>query len=112
MSNEHFICSCDDIQTGTAKGFCVNDVRFFIVNNSGNFLAYINSCPHLKIPLEWQENSFFCQDTDLLRCSTHGALFLPENGLCVSGPCVGQSLKPVDLIIRDERIYWVHQDAH
>lgn len=107
MLSEQFICTSDDIQKGDAKGFCVDDVRFFIVNNDGQFLAYINSCPHLKIPLEWQENAFFCKDTDLLRCATHGALFLPENGLCVSGPCIGQSLQRVDLIVRAEGIYWV-----
>ena len=72
----------------------------------GAVLAYRNRCPHLKIPLEWQEDNFFCKDTDLLRCATHGALFLPENGQCVSGPCAGQALEPLDLAQRRDGLYW------
>jgi nitrite reductase/ring-hydroxylating ferredoxin subunit len=100
------ICSTDEIKDNTAKGFCMGDVRFFIINHDGQFLAYINSCPHLNVPLEWLEHEFICKDTDLIRCATHGALFLPENGLCVSGPCTGRSLARVDLVVCDGGIYW------
>ena len=107
MQNSQFICRTENIQDGQAKGFCIEDKRFFIFNNNGQFLAYINSCPHLSVPLEWLENEFICKDTDLLRCATHGALFLPESGLCVSGPCAGRSLTRVDLNVQDGGIYWV-----
>jgi nitrite reductase/ring-hydroxylating ferredoxin subunit len=106
MLNNPFICTTDNIPDGCAKGFCVEGTHFFILNKNGKFLAYLNNCPHLSVPLEWLENEFFCRDTDLLRCATHGALFLPENGLCVSGPCEGRSLKRVELAVRDGGIYW------
>lgn len=106
MSNEHWLCLADDIAAGSAKGFCVEGERLLVVNHQGQFLAYRNRCPHLKIPLEWQEDNFFCKDTDLLRCATHGALFLPENGQCVSGPCAGQALEPLDLAQRCDGLYW------
>lgn len=105
MLNQPFICSTNDIKDGSAKNFIHAEMHFFIVNKSGHFTAYINSCPHLKIPLEWQENDFICKDTDLLRCATHGALFLPESGLCVSGPCAGQRLKPVKIALKGEQIF-------
>lgn len=106
MANEHWLCGADDIAVGTAKGFAINDERLLVVNTGGQLLAYRNRCPHLKIPLEWQEHNFFCKDTDLLRCATHGALFLPENGLCVSGPCAGQALEPLELVLRTDGVYW------
>ncbi|HMW46893.1 MAG TPA: Rieske (2Fe-2S) protein [Cellvibrionaceae bacterium] len=107
MANEHWVCRADDIACGTAKGFCIAEERFFILNQGGEFRAYRNRCPHLNIPLEWQEDSFLCKDTDLVRCATHGALFLPENGLCVSGPCAGQSLEPLTIALRRDGIYWL-----
>jgi nitrite reductase/ring-hydroxylating ferredoxin subunit len=32
----------------------------------------------------------------MIQCAHHGALFLIENGECVTGPCAGQSLRKVD----------------
>ncbi len=106
MFKKQFVCSAEDIPPGTAKGFNIGDERIFIYNQGGKFFAYRNRCPHLKIPLEWQEHAFICQDTDLLRCATHGALFLPETGLCVSGPCEGQSLESLTISERPDGIYW------
>lgn len=107
MACEHWVCKKEDINEGAAKGFCIADERFFILNQGGNLHAYRNRCPHLKIPLEWQEDSFLCKDTDLVRCATHGALFLPDTGLCVSGPCAGQTLEPVTIALREDNIYWL-----
>jgi len=39
-------------------------------------------------------------------CANHGALFEPENGACLSGPCSGDSLTAVPLDVRDGEI-WV-----
>lgn len=107
MATEHWLCATDEIALGSAKGFCIEGERLLVLNQDGQFLAYRNRCPHLKIPLEWQEHDFFCKDTDLLRCATHGALFLPESGLCVSGPCAGQTLEPVTIALREDGIFWL-----
>ncbi|WP_373081058.1 Rieske (2Fe-2S) protein, partial [Zhongshania sp.] len=53
------------------------------------------SCPHLGIELNWQENQFLDYDDSLIQCSTHGALFIIENGHCVAGPCMGKELEAV-----------------
>jgi nitrite reductase/ring-hydroxylating ferredoxin subunit len=35
----------------------------------------------------------------------HGALFRPEDGFCVSGPCAGESLKQLKLELRDGAVW-------
>lgn len=85
-------------------GTTLDGQAYIIVKQSGTFQAFINRCPHLQIPLEWQEHHFLDNDTQLLRCSTHGALFMVSSGECVSGPCTGESLKPVDIGISNNNI--------
>lgn len=107
MDTAFFLCHSSDIPLGRAKGFSIGERRIFVVNKDGEFFAYVNSCAHLRIPLEWHPDDFICKDTDLIRCATHGALFLPENGLCVSGPCDGQSLQTVAIKLVAGDVYCV-----
>jgi nitrite reductase/ring-hydroxylating ferredoxin subunit len=39
----------------------------------------------------------------LIQCSSHGALFEIDTGLCLAGPCPGARLRPIEL--RIERGY-------
>lgn len=58
--------------------------------------AFINRCPHAGTPLNmFPDASFYDRTGKFLLCGTHGALFEPAGGLCVRGPCSGQSLTPV-----------------
>jgi nitrite reductase/ring-hydroxylating ferredoxin subunit len=34
-------------------------------------------------------------------CSTHGALFRVEDGVCLAGPCQGDRLEPYPIVVRD-----------
>lgn len=54
--------------------------------------AYLNHCPHLGVPLNWQPDMFLSLEETHFQCSTHGALFTLEQGDCIAGPCIGQSL--------------------
>jgi len=69
------------------------------------YQVFINKCPHTGVNLNWQENQCFDMEQKFLMCSLHGALFQPEDGLCVYGPCSGQSLKAVDFIQTEEGIF-------
>ncbi|HBY47735.1 MAG TPA: (2Fe-2S)-binding protein, partial [Alcanivorax sp.] len=51
-------------------------------------------------------DQFMDDDGRFLVCANHGALFEPENGACLSGPCSGDSLTAVPLDVRDGEI-WV-----
>jgi nitrite reductase/ring-hydroxylating ferredoxin subunit len=42
-----------------------------------------------------------------LLCANHGALFRVEDGFCFRGPCRGQSLKKVQLLI-EHGIVWLN----
>ncbi len=67
--------------------------------------AYLNRCPHTGVNLNWQPNQCFDFEQRYLACSLHGALFQPEDGFCVYGPCRGQGLQRVPLIIEGDEIF-------
>lgn len=69
------------------------------------FAAYLNQCPHTGINLNWQPNKCFDSSEKYLICSLHGALFQPDDGLCIYGPCTGESLKPLELEIEGDDIF-------
>ncbi|MDP3873226.1 MAG: Rieske 2Fe-2S domain-containing protein [Methyloversatilis sp.] len=72
-------------------------VAAFAVRFRGQVRGYINRCAHVPIELDWNHGEFF-DDTKLyLMCSTHGAIYAPESGHCVGGPCRGSRLEPVAL---------------
>ncbi|MDZ7923255.1 MAG: Rieske 2Fe-2S domain-containing protein [Marinagarivorans sp.] len=99
-----FLCHLNDLKNAITLGVSANNTQYLLVYIEDKVKAYINSCPHLSIPLEWQKHDFLEPDSGLIRCSTHGALFLPSTGECVSGPCVGDALTPVAISITDGSI--------
>jgi nitrite reductase/ring-hydroxylating ferredoxin subunit len=57
--------------------------------------AYANVCRHKAIPLDARggtELGVMTDDRRHLLCDSHGALYKPADGLCVSGPCAGTHL--------------------
>lgn len=67
--------------------------------------GYRNSCPHYGAPLDWKPDSFLSYDKDLILCSMHDALFTIDDGVCVAGPCPGQSLTPINIEVRDGNLF-------
>ena len=102
------LCQTDEISDPGSRSFEIKQGRktisLFVVHKDGNFSAYINSCPHTGINLEWQENQFLDMDNMFIQCSTHDALFEIDSGVCVAGPCVGDSLQPIELEIDNGQI--------
>ena len=64
----------------------------FALLYEGVYYVYRNQCQHLPVELEWEENDFLDVNNRFIVCATHGALYEPQSGLCVSGPCNGESL--------------------
>ena len=102
------LCQLDDIEDGQAKGFTLSDGpggegpdprEIFVVREDGRVFGYLNSCPHLGTPLNWDGDRFISDDSGLILCATHGALFEIEDGDCVSGPCAGQALEAVPVAL-------------
>jgi nitrite reductase/ring-hydroxylating ferredoxin subunit len=47
----------------------------------------------------------------VLMCHSHGALFRPDDGLCILGPCYGQSLQAIEAVEEDGAISLLPKDA-
>lgn len=67
----------------------------FAVQFDGQLHAYINVCPHRGTSLDWQPGEVFDESGLYLICATHGALFEPDTGVCVDGPCRGACLNRI-----------------
>lgn len=98
------LCHSNEISEGKSKGFQIGERFVFAVKKHDRIYVYENSCPHLGIQLEWQPDEFLDNEASLIQCSTHGALFKIEDGECLSGPCLGQSLTAVDFTINDQQL--------
>ncbi len=79
-------------------------VEGFVVNHEGRFFAYVNRCAHAGTTLDCWPNEFFTEDGRHLICATHGAVYLPDTGLCVAGPCPGASLTPLPVAQRGDSL--------
>ena len=77
----------------------------FVIRFNGKVHAYLNQCAHVSVELDWLEGEFFDESGLYLICSTHGALYLPENGVCIGGPCTGKRLSQLASEERDGKIY-------
>lgn len=64
-------------------------VPAFAVRYLGQVYAYLNRCAHMPMELDWKPGRFFDDEGALLVCSTHGAVYAPDTGACLGGPCAG-----------------------
>lgn len=86
------VCRAADVPDGQARGFTVEGLELLIARRGCALYAYLNSCPHRGTSLDWAPDRFMSPDLQHLQCATHGALFRVENGQCVLGPCLGETL--------------------
>ncbi|EEA02389.1 Rieske (2Fe-2S) domain protein [Burkholderia sp. H160] len=87
------------------------DVVVFFVRYDGRAYGYLNRCAHVPMELDWQEGRFFESSGLYLMCATHGAIYAPDTGKCVGGPCRGGRLRPVLVEERDtpegRAVFWL-----
>ena len=98
------LCSLADLEATGGRGFTVGEgdwpLRGFVVKATHGVAAYVNTCPHAGHPLDLRPNRFLTPDRTLILCASHGAVFTRDEGLCIAGPCPGQSLRrvPVEVV--------------
>jgi nitrite reductase/ring-hydroxylating ferredoxin subunit len=105
------ICASSDVEEGgrgvrfpvTAGSY---DTTGFVVRYHGVVHGYLNRCAHVPIELDWVEGEFFESSGLYLMCSTHGAIYAPESGRCMGGPCRGGRLRPIVVLEQDQQIFW------
>ncbi|MBO9873932.1 MULTISPECIES: Rieske (2Fe-2S) protein [Xanthomonas] len=69
--------------------------------------AWLNVCPHAGRRLDWAPGQFLKSREGHVVCAAHGAAFELQGGLCVSGPCRGQSLHAVPVEVRAGQVVLV-----
>ena len=91
------LCAVADLADPGAKSFRFRqDSRLFagfVVRAGDTVTGYVDSCPHAGWPLAGWEDRYLTRSGEHILCAGHGALFR-LNGLCVSGPCEGDRLRP------------------
>ncbi len=80
--------------------------RAFALRFDGRVVAYLNRCVHVPTEMDWQEGEFLDMDKRWIVCSIHGAMYEPESGHCVGGPCGRGRLTPIEVEERDGRVWW------
>ncbi|MFI4941571.1 MAG: Rieske (2Fe-2S) protein [Burkholderiales bacterium] len=105
------ICAASDVEEGgngvrfpvTAGG---HDATGFVVRYNGTVYGYLNRCAHVPVELDWNQGNFFDSSGLYLMCSTHGAIYAPESGRCMGGPCRGGRLRAIAVLEQDRQIFW------
>jgi nitrite reductase/ring-hydroxylating ferredoxin subunit len=115
-----YICEAATLTDG-GKGVRMNahylghDTSVFFVRFDEKVYGYLNQCAHVPMELDWNEGQFFDDSGLYLICSTHGAIYTPESGRCVGGPCRGAKLRALQVEEREtpsgRAVYWLPDDA-
>lgn len=109
MSKPIFICNLHELEDPGSRGFSLeidgNSIEGFVVHKDELFFAYYNTCPHTGAPLDWVEHQFLDLDKASIQCAVHDARFDIENGICIAGPCPGESLQKINTVSKDGALY-------
>lgn len=104
----HVVARLADLPDPGAREFFIGagdwPFRGFLVQVEGRLRAYANVCPHKQHPLNLMDDEFLVPGEKLLRCASHGALFEPESGLCVFGPCAGRTLTALECRVENGQV--------
>lgn len=108
------IASLIELQEGQTIKFQVvrggKRIDGFLARFAGEVVAYENSCQHIAINLDSEGGKLFSRDGHHFICQSHGAIYEPLSGLCVRGPCEGETLRRLEIKIRGQKI-WLAEPA-
>jgi nitrite reductase/ring-hydroxylating ferredoxin subunit len=102
-----------DVPEGQTRGYpgLPGQMGLFAVHRGGRLLVYVNACPHIGVPLDIMPDRFLDGPGRAIVCAVHGARFRIEDGFCLAGPCAGDSLEAVEVVLDAEGTIWVPQEA-
>ena len=103
MTDNHIpLPSLDSLPDNHTKSFVIYELTppldIILIHHCGQHYAYIDQCPHFGVSLNWKPDQYYDVENHYLQCSTHGAKFQIDNGLCIYGPCHGAFLKSIMLL--------------
>jgi nitrite reductase/ring-hydroxylating ferredoxin subunit len=102
-----FLCHQDELEERASRGFDPwNEGRdtILLVRHGGEIYGWRDACPHHGgTPMAWRKDAYLNYDRNRIVCAAHGAQFDIASGSCVLGPCLGQSLQAVKLLVTPTR---------
>ncbi|MBL4693712.1 MAG: Rieske 2Fe-2S domain-containing protein [Magnetovibrio sp.] len=109
MFRKKSLVALEDLTDGesTALSAKIKGVNssLIVVRRQQQVFVYLNTCPHVGAPLDFEPGRFLNLEKDLIQCALHGALFTIEQGNCVSGPCEGKHLTAVPIEMKKGSVY-------
>jgi nitrite reductase/ring-hydroxylating ferredoxin subunit len=75
-----------------------------VTRRGASIAAFRNACPHAGYPLQRADGRIVVQEGRFLVCGAHGASFAIEDGACAGGPCNGDPLERIAIVVRDGNV--------
>ncbi len=113
-AGERLLCRLEELPDGDSRGFPPAPGSFtglFAIRQGDQVRVYVNSCPHIGVPLDPAPHRFLDAKKTVIICSAHGARFRISDGECISGPCFGEALESVPVRVDAEGRVFVPADA-
>ncbi|QRG05884.1 Rieske 2Fe-2S domain-containing protein [Xanthobacter dioxanivorans] len=110
MSELFAVCATYEVDDGDARGFVLARLDetgarqrwpILITRKANTFYGFENACPHQGARLDGFPGEFMDEEGNFLTCSRHHAKFDLDTGQCFIGPCQGQALKSIKVVIDD-----------
>jgi nitrite reductase/ring-hydroxylating ferredoxin subunit len=102
------LCDLAALPDPGARGFMFREGEAlflgFVTRVGGAVAGWVDSCPHAGMPLAVVPHRYLTRQGDLILCASHGALFRPEDGVCIGGPCGGKALTPWPVKVEEMNI--------
>lgn len=109
MSESVFLCPSDQVAEGQYREIEIQHqgepLWLILTRREGQTRAWHNVCPHQGRPLNFAPDRFLTDKHNQLVCCHHGAVFEPDGGICVSGPCERAELKGVEVSESEGQIH-------
>jgi nitrite reductase/ring-hydroxylating ferredoxin subunit len=90
----------DDLADPCALVLHAGDISLILTRAGDRILAFRNKCPHAGYPLQRADGRILVQEGRYIVCGAHGASFTFD-GACAGGPCNGDGLERVAIVVRD-----------
>ena len=107
MPESQLLCRLDSIPDGRAIAVEVPSATggfsLVLVRLGNDVMAYHNECPHAGRRLDWAPGQFLIE-AGMLVCAAHGAAFALESGACIGGPCRGQGLHAMPVVVVGDEV--------
>jgi nitrite reductase/ring-hydroxylating ferredoxin subunit len=80
-------------------------VSLILTRRGESVACFRNRCAHANYPLQRADGRIVVQEARYLVCAAHGASYTLDEGACAGGPCNGEGLERVAIVVRDGVVF-------